>query len=101
MEITAQECSLQGNTNFMLGINDLIADICHAVDAQVTWLKNFTVSNRNLMKLKYNWYNNFLKGLDSFGRVREMMKQQYSAQQRKTEAMNKPSDLLQHSPKLQ
>jgi len=53
------------------------------------------------MKLKYNWYNNFLKGLDSFGRVREMMKQQYSAQQRKTEAMNKPSDLLQHSPKLQ
>jgi hypothetical protein len=47
-------------------------------------LSNFAERNLDWKKLKYKRYNDFLKALDSSGRVREMMKLCRSAQQRKT-----------------
>jgi len=70
-------------------------------NAQVTWLSNFAERTLNWKKLKYKRYNDFLKALDSSSRVRELLKQYHTAQQRKTRAMTMLGDLWQHYPELQ
>jgi hypothetical protein len=85
----------------MLEIYDLFGDITDAANAQVAWLSNFAERNLDWKKLKYKRYNDFLKALDSSGRVREMIKQHHTAQQRKTRATKKLGDLWQHYPELQ
>jgi len=94
--IAARECYSQNSANFTLEIYDLFGNITNASHTQVAWLSNFTERNIDWQKLKHKQYNDLLNTLDSFGRVREMMKQYHSAQQRKTQAMKKPGDLWQH-----
>ena len=101
MEIAARELSPQNQANFMLEIYDLFGDITDAANAQVAWLSNFAERNLDWKKLKYKRYNDFLKALDRSGRVREMIKQHHSAQQRKARATKKLGDLWQHYPELQ
>jgi len=50
--------------------------------------------------LKYNQYNDFLKGCDSSSRLWEMIEQHHSAQQSKTCRTRKLRDLCQHNSKL-
>jgi len=50
-------------------------------------------------KLKNKQYNDFLKAHDSSGRVREMIKQHHSAQQRETRVTKKLGDRWRHNPK--
>jgi hypothetical protein len=78
----------------MLRIYDLFGDITDAANAQIAWLSNFPERNLDWNKLKYKRYNDFLKALDSSGRVREMIKQHHNAQQRKTWATKKPGGPL-------
>jgi hypothetical protein len=78
-----------------------VGDITDAANTQDTWLSNFAERNLDWKKLMYNRYNDFLKALDSSGRVREMIKQHHTAQQRKTKATKKLGNLRQHYPKLQ
>jgi hypothetical protein len=85
----------------MLEIYDLFGKINDAANAQVVWLSNFAERNLDWKKLKYKRYSDFLKALDSSGRVREMIKQHQSAQQRKTRATKKLGDLWQHYSELQ
>jgi hypothetical protein len=85
----------------MLEIYDLFGDITDAINTQVTWLSNFVERNLDWKKLKYKRYNEFLKAFDSSGRVREMIKQHHTAQQRKARATKKLGDLWQHYPELQ
>jgi len=85
----------------MLEIDDLFGDITNAANAQVALLANFMERNLDWKKLKYMQYNDFLKALDTSGRVREMINQQNSAQQRKTRATKKLGDLWQHHPEVQ
>jgi len=101
VEIAAQEHSPQNQANFMLKIYDLFGDITGAGNAQVAWLSNFAKRKLDWKKLKYKRYNDFLKALDSSGRVREMIMQHPSAQQGKTRATKKLGDLWQHYPELQ
>jgi len=93
VEITARELSPHTQANFMLEIYDLLGDSTDAANSQVAWLSNFTESKLDWKKLKYKRYNDFLKARDSSGRVREIIKQHYSVQQRKTWAMKKLGDL--------
>jgi len=85
----------------MLEIYDLFSDITDAANAQVAWLSNFAERNLDWKKLKHKRYNDFLKALDSSGRVREMIKQHHTAQQRKTRAKKRLGNLWQHYPELQ
>jgi len=85
----------------MLEIYDLFGDITDAANAQVAWLSNFAERNLDWKKLKYKRYNDILKALDSSGRVREMIKQHHTAQQRKTRATKKLGNLWQHYSELQ
>jgi hypothetical protein len=62
---------------------------------------NFAERFFDWKKLKYMRYNAFLKALDSSGRVREMIQQPHTAQQRKTQAMKNLGDFWQHYPKRQ
>jgi len=101
VEIAARELPPQSQANFMLEIYDLFGDISDAANAQVAWLSNFAERNLDWKKLKYKRYRDFLKALDSSSRVREMIKQHHSAQQRKTRATKKLGDLWQHYPELQ
>jgi len=101
VEIGAWELPPQRQANIMLKIYDLFRKITDAANTQVTWLSNFTKRNLDFKQLRFKWYSDFLKALDRSGRVREMMKQPYSAQQRKTLATKKVADLSQHNPKLQ
>jgi hypothetical protein len=80
----------------MLEIYELFGNITDGANAQVAWLSNFTERNRDWNKLKYKQYNDFLNTLDSSGRVREMINQYHSAQQRKTRATKKLGALGQH-----
>jgi len=57
----------------MLEIYNLIGNITDAANAQVTWLSNFAERILDWKKLKYMQFNDFLKALDSSGRVREMI----------------------------
>jgi len=49
----------------------------------------------------YKRHNDFLKAIDSSGRVREMIKQHHTPQQRKTRATKKLGNLWQHYPEHQ
>jgi len=82
-------------------IYNLFCDITDAANTQVAWLWNFEQRNLDWKKLKYKRYNDFLKALDSSGRVREMLKQHHSGQQRQTQATKKLGDLWQRYPELQ
>ncbi|KAF8241182.1 hypothetical protein K440DRAFT_638091 [Wilcoxina mikolae CBS 423.85] len=101
VEIATREFSPQGQADFMLEVYDLFGDITDAANVQVAWLSNFAERNLDWRKLKYKQYNDFLKALDRSGRVREMMKQHHSTQQRKTRATKKLGDLWQHHLELQ
>jgi hypothetical protein len=101
VEIAARDLAPQSQANFMLEIWDLFGDITDAGNAQVAWLSNFAERNLDWKKLKYKRYNDFLKALDSSGRVREIIKQHHTAQQRKARATKKLGDLWQHYPELQ
>jgi len=85
----------------MLEICDLLGDISDADNAEVIWLLNFAETNLAWKKRNYKRYNNFLKALNSSDRVREMIKQHHSAQQRKTWARKMEGNQWQHYPKLQ
>jgi hypothetical protein len=85
----------------MLEMYDLFGDITDTANAQVTWLSNFAERILDWKKLKYQQYNDFLKALKSSSRVREVIKQHHSEQQRKIQEMKKLGDLWQHSPKHQ
>jgi hypothetical protein len=87
--------------NVMLQIYNLSGEITDAANAQVTWLSNFAERNLDCKMLKYKRYNGFLNALDSAGRVREMLSEHHSAQQRKTRARKKLGDLWQHHLELQ
>jgi len=52
-------------------------------------------------KLIYKRFNDFLKALDSSGRVSEMINQHHCLQQRKIWATKKLGDLWLHYPELQ
>jgi len=73
MGIAAQELSPQNQVNFILEISDLFGDITDAINAEVAWQLNCAERNLNWEKLKYKQYNDFLKALDSSGRVREII----------------------------
>jgi hypothetical protein len=73
--------------NFVLEIYHLFGAFTKAANAQVTWPSNFPPRILDRKKLKYKEYNDFLKGLDSSCRVREVINQHMSAQQKKTQAM--------------
>lgn len=85
----------------MLQIYNLFGDIANAANAQVAWVSNFEEGNLDCKKLTYERYNYFLKALDSSSRVREMIMQHHSGQQRKTRATKKLGDLWQHDPEIQ
>jgi len=85
----------------MLKIDDLFGNITDATNALVAWLSNFAERNLDWKKLKFKRYNDFFKALDSSSRVREMIKQHRTAQQRKARAMKKLGDLWQQYPELQ
>jgi hypothetical protein len=85
----------------MLEIYDLFGDITDAANTQVTWLLNFAERNLDWKKLKYKRYNDFLKAFDSSGRVREIITQHHTVQQRKARTTKMLGDLWQHYPELQ
>jgi len=58
----------------MIEIYDLFGDITSTTDTQVTWLSNFMERNLDWKKSKYKRYDDFLKALDSSGRVSEIIK---------------------------
>jgi len=101
VEIAAWELAAQSHANFMIEIYDLFRDIRDAANAEVAWLANFAERNLDSKKLKYKRYNDFLKALDSSGRVKEMIKQHHTAQHRKIRATKKLGNLWQHYPELQ
>jgi hypothetical protein len=101
IEIAARELSPQNQTNFMVEIYDLLGDLTDATNAMFAWLSNFAERILDWKMLIYKPYNDFLKALDSSARVREMIKQHHSGQQRKTQATKKLGDLWQHYPELQ
>jgi len=70
-------------------------------NAQVACLSIFVERNLDCKDQMYTRYNDFLKALDSHGRVREMIKQHESAQQRMTWATNMLGDLWQQFRELQ
>jgi hypothetical protein len=72
-----------------------------AANALGAWLSNFAVRNLDWKKLKYKRYNDFLKALDSSGRVREMINQHHTAQQKKMQATKTLGNLWPHYPELQ
>ena len=82
----------------VLEIYDLVGDFTNAANVQVAWLSNLAERHLDCKKLKYNRYNDFLKTLDSSSRVREMIKQHHTAQDRKTRATKKLGDLGKHYP---
>jgi hypothetical protein len=77
----------------MLEIDDIFADITDATNTLGAWLSNSAVRNLDRKKLKNMGYNDFLKALDSSGRVREMIKQHHTAQQRKIQTTKKLGNL--------
>jgi len=85
----------------MLKIYDLFGDITDTANTRVACLSHSAERNLDCKKLKYKQYNDFLKALNSSGRVRDMIKQYHSAQQRKTRAMKELGDVWQHNPELQ
>jgi len=85
----------------MLEIYDLFGDITDATNAQVIWLSTFAERNLDWKTFKYKQCNDFPMALDSSGRVREMIQQHHSAQQRKARATKQLGDLWQHYPELQ
>jgi hypothetical protein len=85
----------------MLEIYHLVGNIPDAANAQVAWLSNFVERNLDWKKLKYKRYNDFLKALDSSGRVRQMIQQHHTAQHKKARATKKLGELGQHYPELQ
>jgi len=84
----------------MLVIYDLFCNNTDVANSQVGSLSHFAQPNLDWRKMKYKQYNDFLKVLDCSGRVREVIKQYRSAQQRKIQATKKVGDLWQHNPKL-
>jgi len=76
-------------------------NITDTTNAQVAWLSKFAETNLDWKKLKNKRYNDFLKALDSSGRVRELMNQHHTVQHRKTRATEKLGDLWQHYRELQ
>jgi hypothetical protein len=95
VEIAAQELSPHIHANSMFQSYDLVGDITSGANTQVAWLSNFAENNLDWKKLKDTQHNNFLKAINSSGRVREMIKQHHSAKQRKTWATKKFGDLWQ------
>jgi len=85
----------------MLEMFNIFCDITDAGNTLVAWMSNFAEKDRDWKRFKYKRYNYFLKALHNSGRVREMIKQHHSAQERKTWAIKKLRDRWQHHPKLQ
>jgi len=71
----------------MLEMNALLGNITKGANAQVAWQSNSPERNEHWKRLIHTQYNDFLKVLNSCGRVREMIKQHHSAQEMKTQAM--------------
>ena len=99
--IISLELAAQNHANLMLEIYDICGDITDVANAQVACLSNFAERYLNWKKLKYKRNNDFLKALDSSSRVREMVKQHHTAQQRKTWGTKKMGVLWQHYPEHQ
>jgi hypothetical protein len=93
MEIATRELSPQNQAKFILKIYDFFGNIIDAGNTQVAWLSHFAERNIDWEMLNYKRYNDFLKALDSSGRVREMIMLHHSAQQRTTRATKKLGDL--------
>jgi hypothetical protein len=84
----------------MYKIYDLFGNITDPINAQVAWLSNIALRNLDWMKLRYKRYRDFRKTLDCSGRLRKIIQQHDSAQQRTTPASNKQRDLWQQYPEL-
>jgi len=96
MEIAAGELPPQSQSNFRLKIYNLFAEITDDAIAQVTWRLNLAARDLDSKQFQYKQYSDFFKALDISGRLRKMIKQHHSAQQRKTQATKKLGDLWQH-----
>ena len=81
MNIATRELPAQSQANLRLEHYDLFVEKIDAANAQVEWLSNFVERNLDWKILKYKQYSDFLKALDSSGRVRMMIEQHQAAKQ--------------------
>jgi len=77
----------------MLEIYDHIGDSVNAANSLLILLWHFTERHCDWMNMKSKQHNNFLKVLNSIGRVSEMINEYHFAQQRKTWATTILGDL--------
>jgi hypothetical protein len=85
----------------MMWMYDILGNITDAANTQVAWLSNFAERNPDSKKLKYKHYNDLPTARIRSVRVREVIKQHHTAQQRKTQATKELGDLWQHYPEIQ
>ncbi|KAF8248564.1 hypothetical protein K440DRAFT_642215 [Wilcoxina mikolae CBS 423.85] len=100
VEIAVKELTPKDQSEFMHDVYELFADIHELSNAPVAWLSNFEENNAWWRELGYKRYYDYLRTIDSSGRVTEMVKQHNTAQKNKDRAMKKLGNYWQQSPEL-
>jgi hypothetical protein len=100
VDIAVKELTPQDQSKFMHDLYKHSVDINKVSNAQVAWLSKFEENNAGWRELGYKRYYDYLRTIDSSGRVREMVKQHNTAQKNKDSATVKLGDYWQQSPEL-
>ncbi|KAF8241917.1 hypothetical protein K440DRAFT_640833 [Wilcoxina mikolae CBS 423.85] len=79
VEIAVKELTLQDQLKFMHGVYELFADIHEFSNVQVAWLSKFQEDNAGWRELGFKRYYDYLRTIDSSGRVREMVNRWYTS----------------------
>ena len=101
VNIATRELPAQSQANLSYEHYDLFVEKIDAANAQVEWLSNFVERNLDWKILKYKQYSDFLKALDSSGRVRMMIEQHQAAKQEDmgNEDAGRPPETLSRTPR--
>ncbi|KAF8253227.1 hypothetical protein K440DRAFT_643209 [Wilcoxina mikolae CBS 423.85] len=100
VEITMKERTLQDQSKLMHGVYELFAHIHEVSNVQVAWLSEFEKNNTGWRELGHKRYYDYLRTIDSSGRIREMVKQHNTTQNNKDRVTKKLGDYWQQSPEL-
>ncbi|KAF8253562.1 hypothetical protein K440DRAFT_641839 [Wilcoxina mikolae CBS 423.85] len=100
VEIAVMELTARDQSKFMHVVYELFRDIYEVSNAQVAWLSMFEENNTGWKELGYKRYYDYLRTIDSSGRIREIVKQHNTMQKNKDCATKKLEDYWQQSPEL-
>ncbi|KAF8241345.1 hypothetical protein K440DRAFT_644067 [Wilcoxina mikolae CBS 423.85] len=100
VEIAEREMTPQDQSKFMHGVYGLFTDIHEVSNGKVAWLSEFEENNAGWRELGYKRYYDYLRTIDSYGLVREMVKQHNTAQKNMDCATKKLGDYWQQCAKL-